>query len=169
VIEAVSAIVEELVIAEVLVAGAALGIEVVLVIAAEVVEELVIGPASVRAVAVEASERAVTGSVIGVSAAALVEAVLEADPVGLAEQAHVPVAVEALPAWEVSVVAVAAAAVLVAAVAAAVAAVVAVVVAVAAAAAEGGKSHERDEEHAHNRSFFKKPILVLLNRHFAGD
>ena len=94
-----------------------------------------------------------------------VEVVLEAAPEGLAEQAHALVAVEALPAWEVSVAVVAAAA----AVLVAAAAVVAVGVAdVAAAEAEGGKSHERDQDHEHNKSFLNRPILVVSNRCFAS-
>lgn len=91
-------------------------------------------------------------------AGAQVEVVLEAALEGLADQALVPVAAEALPAWEASVAVVAAAA------AALVAADVAVVAAdVAAAEAEGGKSHEKDQHHGHNKSFTKRPILVLSN------
>jgi hypothetical protein len=106
----------------------------VIAVARAIAEELVIGPASVPAAAVEVP--VVIAWVIEASAVAhLVEVVLEVGPEGLAEQAHVLVAVEALPAWEVSAVVVAAAAVVLVAVVAAV-----VVAAVVVAEAEGGKS-----------------------------
>ena len=107
----------------------------------------------------------IVSAIVAREAGAQVEVVLEAAPEGLADQARALVAVEALPAWEVSVAVVAAAAaVLVAAVVAAAVAVADV----AAAEAEGGKSHEKDQNHGHNKSFLKRPILVLSNRCFAS-